>query len=757
MLAFPVLALLVYDFIIFVGAIWRESAGAADTALLSMLFFCSGMPALIYEIVWQRALFAIYGINAQSVAVIVTAFMLGLGIGGLAGGWVAVRFPRQAFLLFGVFELGVAIFGLASLRIFHWAAASTAGASLPHVIVFSVALLLVPTVLMGATLPILVEHLVLSSGRVGQSVAMLYLANTLGSAFACYLCAAFLLREFGQSHTITIAASVNATVGATVLFARRHRAHPSTSRLTIPDRARSSLRPAIAIVIAGVSGFIALGLEIVWFRVFVLASADRAPAFALLLCTYLAGIAAGSYILERAAERTDPEGARAIIGAALLLGGAASPYLPPLVAFVAGNYLPYLVTAVAFFVVAALIGSVFPLLCQLAIAADSRVGRGVSFMYVSNIVGAASGSLIIGFVWMNRFGLRQIAVQLGILAVLTGMVILYSDRRFVSRRGLWAAGSVALALTAAVIAPVSYGRLFERLSIGPFVKAAGTFAHTVENRSGVIEVTQSGAVLGSGVYDGYFNTNPFHDVNGIYRAFAISAFDPDPEKMLMVGLSSGSWAQVLVSHPQASSLRVIEINPGYLRLIPLYPDVQSILRNPKLRVTIDDGRRWLLAHPDARYDLIVQNTTFYWRDHTSNLLSVEYLKTIRQHLRTGGIFYFNTTGSDDAAATALQVFGHGLRVANFLAVSDSPIEVDKTRWLRVLCEYKIDGRLVFDPMHAESKRTLAGYLALADSTNGSPRSEGMETSASLLARIKNPRIITDDNMGWEWRNGLGIP
>jgi spermidine synthase len=96
-------------------------------------------------------------------------------------------------------------------------------------------------------------------------------------------------------------------------------------------------------------------------------------------------------------------------------------------------------------------------------------------------------------------------------------------------------------------------------------------------------------------------------------------------------------------------------------------------------------------------------------------------------------------------------------VWNFLAVSDSPIEVDKARWLRILSQYKIDGRLVFDPLRTESKTTLAGYLALADSMDRAPTPEGMETSDSLLARIKDAHIITDDNMGWEWRNGPGIP
>src|SRR5215469_10100756 len=124
----PVLALLLYNLVIFVSAESqnRESSRRWQSPLLSVLFFCSGMPALVYQIVWQRALFSIYGENAESVAVVVSAFMLGLGFGSLAGGWLSRRFPRRALVLFGVAELGVALFGTNSLRIFHWVALHTA-------------------------------------------------------------------------------------------------------------------------------------------------------------------------------------------------------------------------------------------------------------------------------------------------------------------------------------------------------------------------------------------------------------------------------------------------------------------------------------------------------------------------------------------------------------------------------------------------------------------------------------------------------
>jgi spermidine synthase len=183
----PVAAVLSLDFFLLIAVLIgaRSSANRLQSALVAGLFFCSGFPALIYQIIWQRALFAIYGVNVQSVAVVVSAFMLGLGIGSFAGGGLSARYPRHGIVIFGICELGVAAFGLISLRLFHRAAQYTAGSGLAATVVFSFLLLIVPTMLMGATLPLLVEQLVRGARSVGYSVATLYFVNTLGSAVAC--------------------------------------------------------------------------------------------------------------------------------------------------------------------------------------------------------------------------------------------------------------------------------------------------------------------------------------------------------------------------------------------------------------------------------------------------------------------------------------------------------------------------------------------------------------------------------------------
>lgn len=755
MLIQPVLGLLLIDLLLFLAAVFvfDKSSHRWESLLLSALFFASGMPALIYQVVWQRALFAIYGVNVESVAVVVSAFMLGLGLGSLLGGRLSARFPRHGILLFGACEMGVALIGILSLQIFHWAASFTAGSGLLHVILFSLLLLLLPTMLMGATLPLLVEHLVGRSGRVGLSVSRLYFVNTLGSAVACYFCAQFLLRDYGLSGSVRIAAGLNVIVGLTAfLYGRSRRA--TTPEGGIEPQAAVKFTPAIslpmAMFLAGLSGCISLGFEIEWFRVFSIASMDRAPAFSLLLAIFLGGVAAGAYLAEHFTHDVSPKRVLQVIGVMMILAGIISAYLPPLVASLMGRKIPYLSSAPLFFITAALIGAVMPLLCQLSVNPGEQAGRGVSLIYVSNIVGAVVGSLGIGFILMQYFTLGQIAVLLGVSAIATGMLIVSQQGLRFRRPPLWAASLGLAALALVFVASSQYSLLYEKLAFGGKYRDPGAFAHVVENRNGVICVTSEGALFGGSVYDGYFRVDPQNDANSVIRAFFVSAVHPAPKRILMIGLASGSWGQVFANNPDVESLEVVEINPGYLQLISQYPIVQSLLQNPKLHLHIDDGRRWLIAHPEEHYDIIVANTTYHWRDHSTNLLSTEFFQLIRQHLNPGGIYYFNSTGSFESMATALREFPYGLRVINVLMVSDSPIVVDKARWERNLREFRIDGRLVFPTGDAGAQEALARYLSLADTLNAPATYVGLETSTTLRPRLSKYPTITDDNMGAEW-------
>lgn len=192
-----------------------------------LVFLLSGFAALLYQIVWQRALYAIYGINIESVTMVVTAFMLGLGVGSLAGGVVSKDPKRPVLLYFSLVELGIGLFGIVSLAVFHAVGNVTLGMSAFATFVVTFLLVLVPTMLMGSTLPLLVAHLVRENRNVGKSVGSLYFVNTLGSAFASAASVLFVLGHAGQSGTVRIAALLNVTVSLLAYVAHRRAMRPA--------------------------------------------------------------------------------------------------------------------------------------------------------------------------------------------------------------------------------------------------------------------------------------------------------------------------------------------------------------------------------------------------------------------------------------------------------------------------------------------------------------------------------------------------
>lgn len=289
-----------------------------------VLFFLSGAPALLYQIVWQRALFTIYGVNVQSVTIIVAMFMLGLGLGSIAGGKLSSISRIPALRIFGLFELGIAAFGIISLPLFHAVAQFSAGRSNLVTGLVTLALLLIPTLLMGGTLPLLVAHLVKFNGNVGRSVGSLYAVNTFGSGVACWIAASFLMRVFGESGVVHIAATLNLLVGAGAVI--RSFVSISSERRTIepiaPSAVESARRPlpiTTGLCISAAAGFVALGYEITWYRLYSFASGGAAPAFAKLLAFYLMGIAYGSLAVHDACEKKLSDLNRTLRSAALVI------------------------------------------------------------------------------------------------------------------------------------------------------------------------------------------------------------------------------------------------------------------------------------------------------------------------------------------------------------------------------------------------------------------------------------------------------
>jgi predicted membrane-bound spermidine synthase len=212
-------------------------------AWIYAVFLLSGFAALLYQVVWQRALYAIYGINIESVTMVVTAFMLGLGIGSLAGGVVSKDARRPVLLYFAIVELGIGLFGSISLGVFHAVGEVTLGMSAVATFLVTFLLVLLPTMLMGCTLPLLVAHLVRENKNVGKSVGTLYFVNTLGSAFASAAAVLLILGHAGQSGSVRIAALLNLSVSGLAYLAHRRE---QRSRDSVPSLDPSSSTANVA-------------------------------------------------------------------------------------------------------------------------------------------------------------------------------------------------------------------------------------------------------------------------------------------------------------------------------------------------------------------------------------------------------------------------------------------------------------------------------------------------------------------------------
>lgn len=515
------------------------------------------------------------------------------------------------------------------------------------------------------------------------------------------------------------------------------------------------MRLPLSIIVAALSGFIALSYEIVWVRVYGFMTEGTPESFGYLLGAYLAGLALGAFVARSLCRggtggRRDPLYALGWLMFAASIGGF---FVVPLVAravsawgWQPGSTLPIFAT------VAALMGTALPLVAHYGVTPDQRAGSRVAYLYVGNITGSALGSLLTGFVILDVLTLREVCVALTLLGLLvSGALILFAAGE-TRRRLMIAPMLIAAAVTIAWQSPIAYDSVYERLQLAGSFRPGNRFAQIIENRSGVVTVTQDGIIYGNGSYDGQFNVDPHpvRDSNRVVRAYAVAAFHAAPRDILMIGLGSGSWLQVLVNHPDVESVTVVEINPGYVEAMRDSPVVASALDHPKAHIVIDDGRRWLAA-TDRRFDVIVQNTIVYWRAHATNLLSREYFELGRRRLKEGGVVYVNTTTSTAAQRTLASTFPYAWRFQNMVIAGDSPIVIDRQRWAETLERWHIDGRPVID---LEWEAGIVQEIVQQDAWRGEA---AWENRSWILRRTHRETVITDDNMASEWWAGASHP
>ncbi len=525
-------------------------------------------------------------------------------------------------------------------------------------------------------------------------------------------------------------------------------------------------RSAKYLALAALSGFIALSWEIIWARLFNFVTGSRAPAFGAMLGSYLLGLALGSLWSMRWQKWNAVESERSLFRL-FAWANVAAFFVVPLASWLVvwlpeHFYLPggfdfqsWFWTLPLVMAASALQGTILPLLCHVAIPADEKAGARLSYVYLANIVGSGAGSLLTGFVLMDALTLANLSSTLLVASlVISGIMTSRSQPGWKSSGKKF--GVVFLMSFVIFTASRRFlnDGLWERLQYKHEYNGM-RFTKVVESKHGVVTIDTNNTVYGNGAYDGHIGTT-LTPGDWHVRPYFLSAVHPNPKRVLVIGMSAGAWTQILASHPQVEKVDVVEISHAYLEVIAAYPEVNSILTNPKVTIHIDDGRRWLKRHKDDKYDAIMMNTTHHWREFASALLSQEFLTVARDHLAPGGVVMWNCTDSPRAAKTGMTVFPHTVMCLNNCTASMQPIEVDKERWRRVLSEYKVDGKRVFDLTSEKGRADLDGVVRICDNDrdpmpDGAPDRWWITTRPRMEKLWGGAEVITDDNLGHEYQ------
>ncbi len=636
-----------------------------------VVFFVSGVSALLYQVAWLKYLGFVFGNTVHAAATLIAVFLAGLGIGGYLFGRFLHR--ARALILYGILEALIGALGAFSPNAFAllddaYVAAypSIAGAPLSlaffRIVAASLALL-PPTILMGGTLPVLVRYFSGERLATGRAVSSLYAANTFGATSGVALSGFYLIPTFGLTATVAIAVGLNFVLATTaILFAwiaRGERSGAGVSPASLSDESETkggrdarttpmmTPAPLAAVVAAFLLGFGAIANEVFWSRILVLHLGSSVYAYSLMLFCFLTGLAVGSALVYRVIERADLDGL--LGGLALALGvalalqvhyftrfadvleGLARAIAPGGAGGALGVFL--LATLSALLVPTALMGATFPVVVKIySLAAAKSETRSVGVVYLANTIGSIGGSLLAGFVLIRLLGSQNGLFMTALLAWAIGAW-------FFMRGGRRALIVTAGALTVIVFA-ISVARPDAViLSAGLFADRKAPVLLFREDVSATVTLRELGPENLSLELNGVNVAGTAPDLIGTQKlqGHLPLLIHPNPKKVLHIGFGSGGTAYAVSRHP-VEEIVIAEISPEVLEVSDraLRSVNHGVLEDPRVRAEINDGRNFVLASPE-RFDVILSDSIHPRYAGNGSLYTKDYFELCRKRLAPGGV------------------------------------------------------------------------------------------------------------------------
>jgi len=700
-----------------------------SAALLPSLFACfflSGAAALIYEVVWMRMLTQIFGSTAYAVATVLAAFMAGLALGGYVFGRLVDR-EKNFLFLYGVLELGIGIYGLLvpfvfkmARRVyipFFWLYDSYPAVFNLLLFLLSFVLLVFPTFLMGATLPVLSRFFVRSFSHLGRRVGDLYGTNTLGAVLGCGLAGYTLIPTLGMTRTLYTAAALNLAIALVILLLDRMRSKEAQGSLPGAGRVeetvatpRSSWLGRLLLLAIALSGAAAMVYENAWTHALTLVIGGSVYSFSTMLLAFLTGLALGGYLYARLFG-----GKEARVTAfglfELGVGATALATIPlfeklPLIflrlhqgfgdSFPLFLSIQVLTSLAIMFLPTLLLGMTFPLVVSLFTQSLYRVGSGVGTTYASNTVGAIFGAFAGGFVFLPLFGIQTSILIGAFLNLIVGWVLVIADpkpgRAYRSVAG--AAVTIALALLAFLTPSWDRSILTSGVTIyaNSFESVPTDSLRLEQMRQDKLLYYREGLTATISVHQPrknylYLKTNGKIDgshgdaLTMLMTGYLPMLFRPQAERAVVIGLGTGMTVKAVGAFP-VKQIDVLEIEPAMAEAAAFFSDINGkILQDPRVRIIPTDGRNYMMATPHP-YDLIISEPSNPWIAGVASLFTKDFYAVTKEKLKPSGIFaqwIHNYSMSPDDFRMVLRTFGEAfphvsvwnMQESDFLLVGSS--------------------------------------------------------------------------------------
>lgn len=626
--------------------------------LIFVLFFVSGITGLVYEVAWTRMFVTVFGSTTHALSTVLAAFMAGLALGSIILGRMGDRF-RRPIVVYGVLEVLIGVYALlvpwiigGLPRVYSAVFYAFGQQTLPVTLlrfVLSFLVILIPTTLMGGTLPILSKYAGREFARIGRNIGALYAFNTFGAVIGSFVTGFFLLELIGVSASVYLAAAVSIAVGAIAVTSGSQtgkRTTPEVSERPVVGRALPAFSSFIVLLAIGISGGAALAYEVIYTKVLVFSLGSTAHVFSLMLTTFLVGLALGSFVTSRLIDRSDrPSDLFGIIE--IMIGATAlgSIYLLSKLNFTneylvirdaGGNLFSlrgagFLQAASIMLVPALFMGSAFPVVTRIYTRQDlvsSSVGR----IYFFNTIGAVAGSLIAGFVLVPLLGSARSIAFVASFNIAAGVMLFACEGKRRAWMGAAAVSLVALVVVAFVIDPAVFARTFN------IKEPDSDLLYFKEGVSGTVTVHRYPdydllAIDGVNVA----GTSDMLRVTQKLQGHLPILLADDKQKVAHIGFGSGETLRILTLHG-AHAIDGVEICRDVIDVAKRFFLAlnKNVFSEPNVNIVIMDGKNYVLLTKDD-YDIIMTDSIYPGTGGASALYTYDHFKTVRDKLKPGGI------------------------------------------------------------------------------------------------------------------------